>query len=71
MFIYDKKLQYSVKIDKPNSQLTAIIISPYGGPDGELGGKSTLSFAALLYAPRRIEGLLTDISTEESVLDIN
>lgn len=37
MFIYDKKLQYPVKIDKPNPKLAAIIISQYGGPDGELG----------------------------------
>ena len=37
MFSYDKKLQYPVKIDKPNPRLAAIIISQYGGPDGELG----------------------------------
>ena len=35
--IYDKKLQYPVKIDNPNPKLAAIIISQYGGPDGELG----------------------------------
>lgn len=37
MFIYDKKLQYPVKIDNPNPRLASIIISQYGGPDGELG----------------------------------
>ena len=37
MFIYDKKLQYPVKIDRPNPRLASIIISQYGGPDGELG----------------------------------
>ena len=37
MFVYDKKLQYPVKIDKPNPKLASIIISQYGGPDGELG----------------------------------
>ncbi len=37
MFLYDKKLQYPVKIDNPNPRLAAIIISQYGGPDGELG----------------------------------
>ena len=37
MFIYDKKLQYPVKIAKPNPQLARIIITQYGGPDGELG----------------------------------
>lgn len=37
MFTYNKKLQYPVKIDKPNPRLANIIISQYGGPDGELG----------------------------------
>ena len=37
MFVYNKKLQYPVKIDKANPRLASIIISQYGGPDGELG----------------------------------
>lgn len=37
MFQYNKKLQYPVKIDKCNPKLASIIISQYGGPDGELG----------------------------------
>jgi len=65
MFIYDKKLQYPVKIDRPNPKLASIIISQYGGPDGELG-------ASLRYLSQRysmpfdeLKGLLTDIGTEE------
>ena len=65
MFMYDKKLQYPVKIDKPNPRLASIIISQYGGPDGELG-------ASLRYLSQRysmpfdeLKGLLTDIGTEE------
>ena len=65
MFIYDKKLQYPVKIDRPNPRLASIIISQYGGPDGELG-------ASLRYLSQRfsmpfdeLKGLLTDIGTEE------
>ena len=65
MFIYDKKLQYPVKIDKPNPKLASIIISQYGGPDGELG-------ASMRYLSQRysmpfdeLKGLLTDIGTEE------
>ena len=65
MFLYDKKLQYPVKIDRPNPRLAAIIISQYGGPDGELG-------ASLRYLSQRysmpfdeLKGLLTDIGTEE------
>lgn len=65
MFRYEKKLQYPVKIDKPNPRLASIIISQYGGPDGELA-------ASLRYLSQRfsmpfdeLKGLLTDIGTEE------
>ena len=65
MFIYNKKLQYPVKIARPNPKLASIIISQYGGPDGELG-------ASLRYLSQRYsmpfdeqKGLLTDIGTEE------
>ena len=65
MFAYDKKLQYPVKITNTNPRLAAIIISQYGGPDGELG-------ASLRYLSQRysmpfdeLKGLLTDIGTEE------
>lgn len=65
MFIYDKKLQYPIKIDRPNPRLASIIISQYGGPDGELG-------ASLRYLSQRysmpfdeLKGLLTDVGTEE------
>ena len=65
MFIYNKKLQYPVKIDRPNPRLARIILTQYGGPDGELG-------ASLRYLSQRysmpfdeLKGLLTDIGTEE------
>lgn len=65
MFVYEKKLQYPVKIKNPNPKLAAIIISQYGGPHGELG-------ASLRYLSQRysmpypeLKGLLTDIGTEE------
>ena len=64
MFVYEKKLQYPVKITTPNPKLAAAIISQYGGPDGELG-------ASLRYLSQRysmpypeLKGLLTDIGTE-------
>ena len=37
MFAYDKKLQYPVRIQNPNPALAKIILTQYGGPDGELG----------------------------------
>ncbi|MDD6200150.1 MAG: manganese catalase family protein [Firmicutes bacterium] len=65
MFVYNKKLQYPVKIARPNPRLASVIISQYGGPDGELG-------ASLRYLSQRYsmpfdeqKGLLTDIGTEE------
>ena len=63
MFLYDKKLQYPVKIDKPNPRLAAIIISQYGGPDGELG--ASLRYLSQRYAMPydELKGLLTDIGS--------
>ena len=65
MFVYEKKLQYPVKIKNCNPKLATIVISQYGGPDGELG-------ASLRYLSQRysmpypeLKGLLTDIGTEE------
>ena len=65
MFIYDKKLQYPVKIKATNPRLAAIIISQYGGPDGELG--ASLRYLSQRYAMPypELKGLLTDIGTEE------
>lgn len=66
MFVYEKKLQYPVKIANVNSRLASIIITQYGGPDGELG-------ASLRYLSQRysmpfpdLKGLLTDIGREAS-----
>lgn len=65
MFQYEKKLQYPVNIKNPNPQYAKIIISQFGGPDGELA-------ASLRYLSQRfsmpyaeLKGLLTDIGTEE------
>ena len=65
MFVYEKKLQYPVRITRPDPAMAARIISQYGGPDGELG-------ASLRYLSQRfampcgaLKGLLTDIGTEE------
>ncbi len=66
MFVYDKKLQYPVKIAAVNPRLAAIIISQYGGPDGELG--ASLRYLSQRYAMPfdELKGLLTDIGREAS-----
>lgn len=65
MWVYEKKLQYPINIKQTNPKLAKIIISQYGGPDGELG-------ASLRYLSQRytvpypeIKAVLTDIGTEE------
>jgi len=65
MFVYEKKLQYPVKIANPNPKYASIIISQYGGPDGELG--ASLRYLSQRYAMPypELKGLLTDIGTEE------
>ena len=65
MFVYEKKLQYPVKIKNPTPKLAAVIISQYGGPDGELG--ASLRYLSQRYSMpyAELKGLLTDIGTEE------
>lgn len=65
MFEYSKKLQYPVKIARPNPALAKFIITQYGGPDGELG--ASLRYLSQRYAMPcpELRGLLTDIGTEE------
>ena len=66
MFIYEKKLQFPVKISTPNHKLAAFIISQYGGPDGQLG--ASMRYLSQRYSMPFDEarGLLTDIGTEGS-----
>ena len=66
MFIYEKKLQFPVKISNPNPKLASFIISQYGGPDGELG--ASMRYLSQRYSMPYDEarGLLTDIGTVES-----
>ncbi|GHV25019.1 hypothetical protein FACS189465_2730 [Clostridia bacterium] len=65
MWVYEKKLQYPIKIKNTNPALAKIIITQYGGPDGELG-------ASLRYLSQRfsmpypeLKAILTDVGTEE------
>ena len=66
MFVYQKKLQYPVKIDRVDPKLASIIISQYGGPDGELS--ASLRYLSQRYAMPypELKALLTDIGTEGS-----
>ena len=70
MFVYEKKLQYPVKIKNTNPRLASLVISQYGGPDGELG-------ASLRYLSQRysmpypeLRAILTDIGISVSEMPL-
>ena len=65
MWSYEKRLQHPVKIDQCNAKLAMVIMSQFGGPDGELA--ASMRYLSQRYAMpnRKVAGLLTDIGTEE------
>ncbi len=64
MWNYEKRLQYPVNITRPNPKLAQIIISQYGGPDGEMGA-SMRYLSQRFSAPNRVTmGILNDVGTE-------
>ena len=65
MFVYEKKLQYPVKIKNTNPALAKFIISQYGGPDGELGASMRYLSQRYTMPYPELRGLLTDIGVEE------
>lgn len=64
MWNYEKRLQYPVCITKSNPAIAKVIISQFGGPDGELS--ASMRYLSQRYAMpyREVAGLLTDIGTE-------
>ena len=65
MWIYEKKLQYPVKIKNPNPKLASAIISQLGGPDGELAASMRYLHQRYGMPYKEVVSLLTDIGTEE------
>lgn len=65
MWNYVKRLQFPVNIKEPNAKLAQVIISQFGGPDGELA--ASMRYLSQRYAMpyREVAGVLTDIGTEE------
>ncbi|MBQ4284639.1 MAG: manganese catalase family protein, partial [Lachnospira sp.] len=65
MFAYEKRLQFPVKIKNTNPDIARLIMSQYGGPDGELS--ASMRYLAQRYSMpvKKVGGLLTDIGTEE------
>ena len=65
MFQYEKKLQYPVRVKNTNPALAKIIMSQYGGPDGELGASIQYLSQRFTMPYPELRALLTDIGTEE------
>lgn len=66
MWNYEKRLQFPVKIKTPNAEIAKIIITQYGGPDGELAASMRYLSQRYTMPDRKISGLLTDIGREAS-----
>ena len=65
MWTYERRLQYPVKITKCDPKIAQIIISQYGGPDGEMGASMRYLSQRYSCKNRKVAGLMTDIATEE------
>ena len=65
MWIYEKKLQYPVKIKCPNPAIAKVIITQYGGPDGELGASMRYLSQRYTMPYKEAIGVLNDVGTEE------
>ena len=65
MWIYEKKLEYPIKIKKPNAKAAGVIISQLGGPDGEMGAATRYLSQRYTMPINMGKAMLTDIGTEE------
>ena len=68
MWNYEKRLQYPVKITQTNPKIAQIILTQFGGPDGELA--ASMGYLAQRYTMpyKEVTGILTDIGISVSIL---
>ena len=71
MWSYDKKLEYPIKIKKPDPRMANVIITQYGGPDGELGASVRYLSQRFAMITPEAKATLNDIGTEVSKLTQN
>lgn len=64
MWNYEKRLQYPINITQPNAQIAQVIMSQYGGPDGEMGASMRYRSQRFAMPNRQAMGMLTDIGRE-------
>lgn len=65
MWQYNKKLQYPVKIKEPDPALAKLILTQFGGPDGELGAATRYLSQRYTAPTPEVKAIMTDIGTEE------
>lgn len=65
MWTYNKMLQYPINIKCKNPRLAKVIISQYGGPDGELGASLRYLSQRFGMPDQKAKATLNDIGTEE------
>ena len=65
MWEYQKQLEYPIRIRRPDARAARIILSQYGGPNGELGASLRYLSQKFAMPDRQVAGLLNDIGTEE------
>ena len=70
MWTYEKRLQYPVHISQPNPKMAMVIMSQFGGPDGELAASQRYLSQRYATPYREVAGTLTDIGVSVSVLHI-
>ena len=70
MWSYEKRLQFPVNIKEPNAKIAQVIMSQYGGPDGELGAPMRYLSQRYSMPYREVAAILTDIGVSVSVLHV-
>ena len=65
MWTYDRQLQYPINIKRRDPKLAKVIISQYGGPDGELGASLRYLSQKFGMPDKKSKAILNDIGTEE------
>ena len=65
MWTYNRHLQYPVNIKTPNPTLAKVIVSQYGGPDGELGASLRYLSQRFGMPDKKSKAILNDVGTEE------
>lgn len=66
MWTYEKRLEYPVNITKTNAEMAKVIITQFGGPDGELAASQRYLSQRYSASNRKVAGVLTDIGSEAS-----